>query len=143
MPDFIQDGLITTLHDLGTTDRETLEAELERAAGEYPIGLVLPVTADDMRAEPFGRIIEELSGARFISKIVVVLGLAPEAEEYRETKRIARRLEGKADVLWTDGVRIQELYGKLKDAGLDLGVPGKGRAVWTAFLSRVPTHDTG
>ena len=54
MADFLQFGTITTLHDLGTVQRERLEALLTKATAATKLGLVLPVTASDMRAAPFG-----------------------------------------------------------------------------------------
>ena len=60
MPDFYQQGEITTIHDFQTAKLERLEALLRDAAEQRPIGLVLPVTAGDMRAEPFDRIVKEL-----------------------------------------------------------------------------------
>ena len=55
MADFYQHGLIATMHDLGTIQRERLERMLERYVVNCQVGLVLPVTAGDMRAEPFAR----------------------------------------------------------------------------------------
>ena len=45
MPDFVQSGPVTTIHDLGTVTRDQLESMLMGVAPSYPIGLVLPVTA--------------------------------------------------------------------------------------------------
>ncbi len=133
MPDFAQSGPITTLHELGTVPPEHLESTLREATEDYKIGLVLPVTAGDMRAEPFRQIMERLQGAQFIDTIIVTLGVAPGEEDYRETRKIVSRLGNKAEVLWTDGPRVSALYEKLIDAGFHLSVPGKGRSVWTAF----------
>lgn len=133
MPDFFQNGLITTLHDLGTARRERLERLLEATTRNYRIGLVLPVTAADMRARPFRSIVDDLTGVTYIDQIVVVLGVAPNEADYRETCSIVDVLGERARVLWTDGPRMQELYADLNDAGLALSVPGKGRSVWTAF----------
>ena len=77
MSDFIQNGVITTLHDLGTISRDHLESLLARVTRRYKLGLILPVTASDMRAEPFRRIVRELEGVSYVERIVVVLGLAP------------------------------------------------------------------
>ena len=71
MADFNQHGLVTTLHDLGTADEDQLEALLEQATQQYKVGLVLPVTAADMRARPFARIIDQLEDANYIDQIVV------------------------------------------------------------------------
>ncbi|HID23698.1 MAG TPA: glycosyl transferase [Planctomycetaceae bacterium] len=133
MPDFYQFGDITTLHDLRTGDDDHLEAKLRKACRTYSIGLVLPVTAADMRAEPFSRIMQELGDVDYIDQIVVVLGVAPSEDDYRETASRVRPLGDRAQILWTDGPRVQGLYGALVEEGLNLSVPGKGRSVWTAF----------
>lgn len=133
MPDFIQSGLITTLHDFRTADDERLEAMLREAVCTAPLGLVLPVTASDMRAEPFDRIVQHLQRVDYLAEIVVVLGVAPAEDDYRETRRKIDGLGERAHLLWTDGPRVQQLYQELALAGLDVGSPGKGRSVWTAF----------
>ncbi len=133
MSDFYQHGQITTLHDLGTADLGKLEGALEKGSEEHPLGLILPVTASDMRAAPFGRIIEQLQEVSYIDTVLVVLGVAPEKTDYRETCEIVGSLGDRARVMWTDGPRVQELQGELEEAGFRLGSPGKGRSVWLAF----------
>jgi len=68
MPDFSQHGPVTTIHDLGTVDAEKLESMANKATDRYKIGLVLPVTASDMRAEPFANIVHEIAGAKELLK---------------------------------------------------------------------------
>lgn len=133
MADFVQQGLITTLHDLGSIQGDQLEAILEKATQSYKIGLILPVTASDMRAKPFENIVRQLREVNYIDQIVVVLGLAPDESDYHETQAAVATLGGKASVLWTDGPRVEALYDKLIESGLNLSIPGKGRSVWTAF----------
>ena len=133
MADFFQYGSITTLHDLGTVQRDQLEQVLEESTDKSKIGLVLPVTAADMRAEPFARIIAELKEVRYIETICVVLGVAPDIQDYLEARKIVDTLGDRAEVLWTDGDRVQALYSELTASGLHLSVPGKGRSAWTAF----------
>jgi glucosyl-3-phosphoglycerate synthase len=133
MPDFYQHGLITTIHDLHTARLDTLEERLRKDTRDSHIGLVLPVTAGDMRAAPFDRIVSELCGADYVHTIVVVLGAAPDREDFAETRRKVSTLGEKATVLWTDGPRIQQLYQQLIAAGFPVGGGGKGRSVWTAF----------
>ena len=133
MADFYQHGLIATMHDLGTIQREQLERMLERYVVNCQVGLVLPVTAGDMRAEPFARIMAELAAVRYVPQIVVALGVAPAPEDYREAVDKLRVLGDRARVLWTDGARVQGLYQQLNEAGLTVTTPGKGRSVWTAF----------
>ncbi|HPM81419.1 MAG TPA: glycosyl transferase, partial [Candidatus Anammoximicrobium sp.] len=133
MADFCQHGSIATMHDLGTIQRDQLERMLERYVVNCQVGLVLPVTAGDMRADPFARIMAELAAVRYVSHIVVVLGVAPAVEDYREAVAKVRVLGDRARVLWTDGARVQAVYQQLNDAGLAATTPGKGRSVWTAF----------
>lgn len=133
MPDFLQNGIITTLHDLGTANRDHLERTLEKAARDYPLGLVLPVTAGDMRAEPFANIVAQLQEVGYIEQIIITLGVADDPADYRETREKVAPLGDRARVLWTDGERVRGLYQELIDDGLNVSAPGKGRSVWTAF----------
>ncbi|MGI9455614.1 MAG: glycosyl transferase [Aeoliella sp.] len=133
MPDFAQYGPITTIHEFGTVHPDELEEKLNQSVRHAPIGLVLPITASDMRAEPFAQIAEKLASAKFVDTIVVVLNRAESVEDYRQTHAITSQLGERARILWTDGPRGKALYQELSDAGFDVSRPGKGRAVWTAF----------
>lgn len=133
MPDFYQHDLVTTIHDLQTGTLEGLESMLRDSTKDQPIGLVLPVTAGDMRAEPFGQIVDQLVEADYIDTIVVTLGVAPERQDFEETVAKIKPLGDRAKVLWTDGPEIQSIYAELIDNGIAVATPGKGRSVWTAF----------
>ena len=133
MADFFQSGSVTTLHGFGTIGLPGLEEMLHKATRRCKIGLVLPVTASDMRAAPFREIAGQLADATYIDTIVVVLGVAKETEDYRETVSIVRQMGDRASVLWTDGPRLTAMFDQLIDSGLNLRVPGKGRSVWAAF----------
>lgn len=133
MADFIQTGLITTLHDFGAIPGERLNALLRRQAENYPVGLILPVTANDMLRPPFATIVEELKKVDYLRRIVIVLDRAPELEQYLHARKLARELGDRARVLWTHSERIRKLYEILAEAGLKVPEAGKGRAVWTAF----------
>jgi glucosyl-3-phosphoglycerate synthase len=133
LPDFAQAGRITTLHELGTVDNAELERMLCDASQSYRIGLLLPITADDMRAPPFAQIVQQLVRAEFLDTVVVVLNRAPEVQDYRDTRQVLAPLGKLAHVLWTDGARGSALHRQLNEAGFNLAVPGKGRAVWTGF----------
>lgn len=144
MPDFYQHDLVTTIHDLRTGQVNRLEDMLREETQENRVGLVLPVTASDMRAEPFDRIVNELIGADYIDTIIVSLGVAPERTDYEETVAKIAPLGERAKVLWTDGPEVQSLYSELIDSGIAVSTPGKGRSVWTAFgyLLADPKIDT-
>lgn len=144
MPDFYQHDLVTAIHDLRTGHLDRLEDLVRNAAKQSKIGLVLPVTASDMRAEPFETIVRELTDADYLSNIVVTLGVAPDQSDYEETVAKVAPLGDRAKVLWTDGPKVQDLYAELIDSGIAVSTPGKGRSVWTAFgyLLEDPTIDT-
>jgi glucosyl-3-phosphoglycerate synthase len=133
MPDFAQSSPITTIHDLGTIKAERLITVLCEATETYRIGLVLPITASDMRAKPFLHIVDQLRESKFIDTIVVVLNRAPDEKDYRECRQIVSVLGDKAHVLWTDGPRGTGLLQQLLDDNFSVATPGKGRAVWMAF----------
>lgn len=133
MPDFAQSGPVTRIHDLGTMNAQQLEDVLAEATKSYRIGLVLPITASDMRAAPFAKIIAALKGVPFIDTIIVVLNRAPEAGDYRECYGLVSQLGEQAQVLWTDGPRGSKLIDELTESGFNVSKPGKGRAVWMAF----------
>ena len=123
MPDFVQSGSITTLHELGDVNLESFERMLREATQSYKLGLILPVTAGDMRAAPFPQIIDHLRDADYIDTIVVALGVAPDQADYREARDIVRPLGDRAEVLWTDGPQVSGLYQQLIDAGFSVSVP--------------------
>ena len=149
MPDFAQSGPVTTIHDLGVMDASELEQVVTAATTDYKIGLVLPITASDMRAAPFARIVDKLAGVPFIDTIVVVLNRAPEVDDYRQCQQLVSRLGGQAHILWTDGPRGTAALEELLSHDFNVSRPGKGRAVWMAFgflladprLSAFALHD--
>lgn len=133
MPDFAQSGPITTLHELGTMHPDELERVLCDATRDYRIGLVLPISASDMRAAPFAHIVDSLAEVSFIDTIVVVLNRAHELDDYRQCHALVSKLGPKARILWTDGPRGTQMLDELLSADFQVSTPGKGRAVWLAF----------
>ena len=133
MPDFQQTGPITTLHAFGNYEPEPVEGLLREAVRRHPIGLVLPVTASDMRAPAFQQIVDELAHVDWVARTVVALDRSADPADYRQAQAMLEPLGERTTILWTFGERIQSIYQELNDAGLDVSVPGKGRSVWTAF----------
>ncbi len=133
MSDFFQHADITTIHDLNQLSNEEIESLLISSTENYKIGLVLPITAKDMRAEQFKVIVEELYKTPYIDTIVVALSHAPNKEDYRDTVELISKLGEKANVLWIDGPSVSSVYKYLTEAGFDLNSKGKGQSVWTAF----------
>lgn len=133
MPDFAQRGPITTLHDLGICKPQQLEETLRESVETYPIGLVLPVTAGDMRAAPFANIANHLAAADYIDTATIVLNRTESVDDYREAVRLTEGMGDRVQILWTDGPRGEAALADLLSAGFDVSRPGKGRAVWFAF----------
>jgi glucosyl-3-phosphoglycerate synthase len=133
MTDFWQYGKVTTLHDLSDWDSSQLHDRLKRETERYSIGLVLPITASDMRAPAFENIVNELREATFVHTIVLVLNRAPEIDDYREACRRVAPLGDRLHILWTDGPRGQKLTNELVNEGFTIDKAGKGRAVWYAY----------
>ncbi len=144
MPDFHQNELITTIHDLRRGELDRLDERLHVAAAQSHIGLILPVTAADMRAAPFQQIVAELADTSYVDTIVVALGVAPDQSDYEEALNTTAPLGPRASVLWTDGPKVQAIYSELVEGGISLATPGKGRSVWTAvgYLLADPAIDT-
>lgn len=132
MSDFHQSRPVTTLHDLGGGDLARLEELLREATADYKLGLILPVTAADMRAAPFDRIVRELRAADYIDQICVVLGVAEASDCRVACERIAP-LGPRAKVLWTESDAVRSVYQDLREARFIRDTAGKGLAVWTAF----------
>ncbi len=80
MSDFFQNGDITTLHRLGSSDLEQLEAKLARMVRQRPVALVLPALYSEFEGEALPGIIDELKKVKYLEQIIVTLGGANEAE---------------------------------------------------------------
>jgi glucosyl-3-phosphoglycerate synthase len=131
MADFFQNGVITTLQNLGGRTLEDLEAELEKFSERRGMVLLLPALYSEFETPAMHKIIDELKNIKYLYKIVLGLDQATE-EQFEEVKKLMSVLPCKVDVLWNDGPRIKELYKDLTAEGFPgLETPGKGRNVWT------------
>lgn len=137
MSDFHQTGSITTLHRLGPTDLERLEAELRVHAHARPIALVLPCLFDELRDTALKAIIETLRGVPYLHQVVVCVDGAERREDFDEMRAAfegVRTLDGRGAILiWSDGPRLRSIRDRLRAEALDPGERGKGRATWLAY----------
>jgi glucosyl-3-phosphoglycerate synthase len=78
------------------------------------------------------RIIGDLAGARYLSRIVVTLARATEAE-FRHARSLFRGFPQQVTFLWIDSERIQSLFRLLDQRGLTAGADGKGRSCWLSY----------
>jgi len=132
MPDFFQTGAVATLHRLGKTDVERMEAELLEFSKETPIALVLPCHARELGTKALRGIARELRSVKYIKQIIVGVDGAS-AREWRRARRLFALLPQKPTLLWNSGPRMQAIFRKLEEAELSPGDSGKGRNVWMCF----------
>jgi glucosyl-3-phosphoglycerate synthase len=131
MADFFQNGVITTLQNLGDRDLKDMEKDLERFGKRRKMVLLLPALYSEFETPAMHKIIEELKDVHYLYKIILGLDRATK-EQFEEVKKLMSVLPCKVDVLWNDGPRIKELYADLTAEGFPgLDTPGKGRNVWT------------
>ncbi len=131
MADFFQNGVITTLSNIGERPLEALEDELRTFSKRRNMVLLLPALYSEFETPAMHRIIEELKGVDYLYKIVLGLDRADETQ-FKKVKKLMAQLPCRVDVVWNDGPRIKELYRELTSEGFPgLDTPGKGRNVWT------------
>jgi glucosyl-3-phosphoglycerate synthase len=137
MADFHQSGVITTLHRLGSPGVERLESELLSYSKARPVALVLPCLIDELRGEGLKGIVDVLRGVPYLRQIVVSISGTEDPADYDEMRRFwdgVRTLDDRPPVLlWNSGRRVQTLYERLREEGLDAGDDGKGRSAWLAY----------
>ncbi|MEC9394909.1 MAG: glycosyl transferase [Actinomycetota bacterium] len=132
MPDFFQNGVIATLHDLGRRPTDELEQDLKAWSHACPMTLVLPCLVDDLDAPAMTRIVEELAAVPYLDEVVVGLDRA-DADGFVRACRTFERLGQHHRILWNDGPRLTAIRDEMAAHGLSAGPPGKGRNVWSCL----------
>ncbi len=132
MSDFIQNGVIATLHNLRTRSLESLETKLHELSTHQSMALILPSLYSELEGPAMGNIVEQLKHATYIDHIVVGLDQADESQ-FEKAKKFFEPLPQRLDILWQDGPRLRAVDEMLEPAGLSPGQPGKGRNVWYCF----------
>jgi glucosyl-3-phosphoglycerate synthase len=132
MSDFYQTGVVTTLHRLGETKLDLLEAELVEYARTRPLTLVVPALASEMDGPALPNIVQQLKEVPYLYRVVIGLDAASRAD-FERARRFFAVLPMRTEVLWRDGDRVQQLYRRLTEAQIFTGLPGKGRVVWLAL----------
>ncbi len=132
MGDFFQNGVITTLHNLGDRPLEELEDELRSFRNRNPMALVLPSLYSELQGPALGKIIDELAHADYIDEIIIGLDRANE-NEFLHARDYFSRLPQRHRVIWNDGPKMRALHERLSNLGLAPSEPGKGRNVWYCF----------
>jgi len=137
MPDFHQSGAITTLHRLGGPGVERLERELLHYNRARPVALVLPCLFSEIGGPALKGIIDILTGVPYLQQVVVSLSGPGDRDDYEAMRQAFSGVRtigsARATLLWNAGPRIDTLYRRLRDEGLDPGEDGKGRSTWLAY----------
>ncbi len=132
MGDFHQTETISTLHRLKKDNVEQLEEQLNEFSENRPIALVLPCLYSELQRVALKNILEQLKDVTYLNEIVITIGRASE-DEFKHAQEYFSVLPQNYKLIWDDGERVQSLFNLLKENGLDVGEPGKGRAAWIAY----------
>lgn len=131
MSDFFQNGVITSLQNLGGRSLQDMETELEELALRRNMVLLLPALYSEFETPAMHTIIQDLKHVHYLHKVILGLDRAT-YEQFLEVKELMQQLPCQVDILWNDGPRIKACYSELTDAGFHgLDILGKGRNVWT------------
>ncbi|MBW2312900.1 MAG: glycosyl transferase [Deltaproteobacteria bacterium] len=137
MADFHQTGVITTLHRLGNQPLELLEKQILAHAEARPIALVLPCLYQELEGPALGGILEALADVHYLKQVVVSVSGTESRDDFDRFRRAfdeVRTLDDRpATFVWNGSPRVQRIYSKLRDEGLDAGEDGKGRGTWLAY----------
>ncbi len=131
MTDFFQNGVITTFHNLGTSQVCSLEEQLKDFSRIRPIALVLPSLYREYASGALANIMQTLKKASYLYEIILCLDRCT-APQFKEIKNRFASFK-KLTLIWNDGPRLKKLYQLLDQNKLSPGDSGKGRAVWIAM----------
>lgn len=132
MGDFHQNGIVTTLHNLGQRPVENMEQELESFKSSRPMGLVLPSLFSELEGPALSGIVDELTQVPYLDEIVIGLDRADQSQ-YEYALDYFSRLPQHHRILWNDGPRLMAIDEKLKEYELSPSQMGKGRNVWFCY----------
>jgi glucosyl-3-phosphoglycerate synthase len=132
MSDFYQNGVITTLHRLGTAPPDAVDAELRQYSRINPVSLVIPCLVSELERPAIGRIVEQLREVDYLDEIVIPIGRA-DRHQFEHARRFFAPLGARCRLLWIEGEAVQNLIRLLLKNRLDIGPPGKGRASWLSI----------
>lgn len=132
MGDFHQTETISTLHRLKKDNVDQLEEQLNEFSQNRPIALVLPCLYSELQRVALKNILENLKDVTYLNEIVITIGRADE-DQFKHAQEYFSVLPQNYKLIWDDGEKIQSLFNLLKENGLDVGEPGKGRAAWIAY----------
>jgi len=141
MADFHQNGSVATLHNLTRVPLVEMERQLREFASRRKVTLILPSLFSELERDALANIVDELSGADYINRIIIGLDQATE-EQYRYAQKYFSRLPQRFDILWNDGPRLKAIHNQLAEAGLAPMEAGKGRNFWYCIGYALAAQDS-
>lgn len=132
MSDFFQNGIVTTLHDIGGRSSADLEQEVASYARQRPVTLILPCLVSELEGPALDRIVNILSGVPYLQRIIIGLDRA-DASGYKKALDYFGRLPQPHQVIWNDGPHLNSLLDELRSQGLAPTERGKGHNLWICF----------
>ncbi len=132
MGDFHQNGIVTTLHNLGQRPLDDMEQELQKFKKARPMGLVLPSLFSELEGPALSGIIDEITKVPYLDEIVIGLDRADQ-QQFEHALDYFSRLPQHHRILWNDGPRLKAIDAQLKEFGLAPMQMGKGRNVWYCY----------
>ena len=141
MADFHQNGNIAQFHNLRSRAIEEMEYDLETFAQSRKITLILPSLYSELDGPALRGILDELSGARYLHRIIIGLDRADETE-FRKARDFFSVLPQDHVVIWNDGPRMRAFHDMLANLGLGPFEDGKGKNVWTCIGYLISCADT-
>jgi glucosyl-3-phosphoglycerate synthase len=98
------------------------------------ISLLLPSLHKEIHVPGvLDNIIDHINQVKYLRSVVVALGGANDANQFKEAKDYFAQLKQDhrdVNVVWVDGPRIRAIFKKLEEQKIPIGVPGKGQSVW-------------
>ena len=132
MSDFFQNGVITTLHRLGSAPPERLGEELLQHSRVNPVSLIIPCLIAELERPAITRIVNELAQVDYLEEIVIPIGRA-DRHQFTHARRFFEPLGPRCRLIWIEGDAVQSFIRQLLENRLDIGPPGKGRASWLSL----------
>ncbi|MEA5423882.1 glycosyl transferase [Synechococcus sp. CCY9202] len=129
MSDFFQNGIVTTLHDLGGRSEACLAAAVAEQAQRLPLTLVLPCLHAELRGPALEPFVRQLATIPWLNEIVIGLDRA-DAAGFREALALFSQLPQPHHLIWNDGPRVTALIKDLGHQQLAPAERGKGHNIW-------------
>jgi glucosyl-3-phosphoglycerate synthase len=127
-------GLVTTFRILVDQEHRQLADTMNRHVGTNKPILIVPLLASEYTVPEnllvFENILENLSHAEYLDKIIFGLDQASESEMQYLQELIKKHQIRQAIIQWNDGPVYSKIYRMLNDAGMVSLEPGKGKNIF-------------